>query len=158
MRQEATALVVPMWVGALLSLDGRAGCQEQRRSTESSLVTTGRRAGTDPSRRGEMAFLGSTNFSMEKHDGMVNTFPNSMTMQQDGEIPEERQAISAKREDELLTPEDVSGWFKVTLAWLYDHTTRSKPIVPHLRLGGHLRFRRPDLERWLDSQLQTSCA
>jgi hypothetical protein len=59
---------------------------------------------------------------------------------------------------DILTPEDVATWLQVTVKWLYDHTTRSKPIVPHLRLGGHLRFRRAVVETWLDSQLRTSYA
>lgn len=61
-------------------------------------------------------------------------------------------------EYDILTPEDVCAWLRVELKWLYDHTTRSKPIVPHLRLGGHLRFRRSIIETWLDGQLRTTCA
>ena len=60
--------------------------------------------------------------------------------------------------DRLLTPADVATWLQVSQKWLYDHTTRSAPIVPHLRLGGHLRFRRMDVEKWLDEQLETACA
>jgi hypothetical protein len=59
---------------------------------------------------------------------------------------------------DILTPHDVALWLRVSVKWLYDHTTRSKPIVPHLRLGGHLRFRRAVVEKWLDSQIETSCA
>ena len=59
---------------------------------------------------------------------------------------------------DILTPEDVASWLQVTVKWLYDHTTRSKPIVPHLRLGGHLRFRRAIVDQWLDSQLRISSA
>ena len=59
---------------------------------------------------------------------------------------------------DILTPEDVASWLQVKVKWLYDHTTRSKPIVPHLRLGGHLRFRRAIVDQWLDSQLRISSA
>jgi excisionase family DNA binding protein len=59
---------------------------------------------------------------------------------------------------DILTPEDVASWLQVSKKWLYDHTSRCTPIVPHLRLGGHLRFRRSDIERWLDSCLEGSCA
>jgi hypothetical protein len=65
---------------------------------------------------------------------------------------------TAPEDYDIMTPEDVCGWLHVKVAWLYDHTSRSKPIVPHFRLGGHIRFRRSTLEKWLDSQLQTSCA
>ncbi len=53
---------------------------------------------------------------------------------------------------DILTPEDVAEWLHVSVKWLYDHTSRCKPIVPHVRLGGHLRFRRAAIESWLDSQ------
>jgi excisionase family DNA binding protein len=59
---------------------------------------------------------------------------------------------------DILTPDDVARWLRVSLKWLYDHTTRSQPIVPHIRLGGHLRFRRAAIEKWLESQSKTSCA
>jgi hypothetical protein len=59
---------------------------------------------------------------------------------------------------DVMTPEAVATWLHVSVKWLYDHCSRSKPIVPHLRLGGHIRFRRVDIERWLDSRLQGACA
>lgn len=60
--------------------------------------------------------------------------------------------------NELLTPDDVAAWLKVSVKWVYDHTSRCTPKMPHLRLGGHLRFRRLDVERWLDSQQRAACA
>jgi predicted DNA-binding transcriptional regulator AlpA len=72
--------------------------------------------------------------------------------------PQRHDTTTYASRPEILTPEDVAGWLQVKVTWLYDHTTRSNPIVPHLRLGGHLRFRKADVEQWLDSQLKTSCA
>lgn len=58
--------------------------------------------------------------------------------------------------EKLLTPRDVAVWLCVSPKWLYDHISRSEPKVPHLRLGGHIRFRRADVETFLDSQIQGS--
>jgi excisionase family DNA binding protein len=62
--------------------------------------------------------------------------------------------MSPSSTSDILTPDDVAAWLRVSVKWLYDHTSRSKPIVPHLKLGGHLRFRRGDVERWLDEQVR----
>lgn len=51
-----------------------------------------------------------------------------------------------------LTPIDVARWFGVSPAWVRDHATRSEPRLPVKRLGKLLRFRREDLERFLDEQ------
>jgi predicted DNA-binding transcriptional regulator AlpA len=58
---------------------------------------------------------------------------------------------------DILTPEAVAAWLHVSVKWLYDHTSRCKPTVPHVRLGGHLRFRRTAIENWLDLQ-ESACA
>jgi excisionase family DNA binding protein len=56
---------------------------------------------------------------------------------------------------DILTPKEVASWLKVSTAWLYDHTTRSQPIIPHIRMGGHVRFIRGELQRWLIEQQTT---
>lgn len=67
-------------------------------------------------------------------------------------------AKSGPPANDILTPNDVANWLQVSLKWLYDHTSRSTPIVPHVRLGGHLRFRRAHIENWLEAQAQGSTA
>jgi excisionase family DNA binding protein len=53
--------------------------------------------------------------------------------------------------DQLLTVDDVSAWFQVTKGWVYDEVEARR--LPHLRLGRkHLRFRRPQLEQYLDTR------
>lgn len=56
---------------------------------------------------------------------------------------------------DILTPKEVAAWLKVSTAWLYDHTTRSQPIIPHVRMGGHVRFIRGAVQRWLIEQQTT---
>lgn len=58
--------------------------------------------------------------------------------------------------EKLLTPQEVAQWVGVSISWVYDHTKRADPILPHLRLGGTLRFRRSDIEAWLASQVRAA--
>lgn len=49
---------------------------------------------------------------------------------------------------ELLTVADVCTLFQVTKDWVYDEVEAGR--LPYVRLGRkHLRFRRPDLARFL---------
>jgi hypothetical protein len=55
--------------------------------------------------------------------------------------------------DKLLTPQEVCQWMDVKMNWLKDHTTRSQPIVPHIRMGKVIRFRRTDIAEFIERQL-----
>jgi excisionase family DNA binding protein len=57
---------------------------------------------------------------------------------------------------DVMTPREVAAWLKVSVAWIYDHTTRSEPIIPHVRMGGHVRFIRGVVQRWLIDQQTTA--
>jgi len=50
----------------------------------------------------------------------------------------------------LLTVADVAVWLGVSKAWVYDHTTRKRPLLPCIRLGEMTRFRREDLEKFIE--------
>ena len=55
--------------------------------------------------------------------------------------------------EELLTPKEVAKILKVPISWVYERTrTRQLPIK---KLGRHVRIRRDDLERWIDSECGT---
>ena len=47
----------------------------------------------------------------------------------------------------LLTVADVAKWLQVSRSWVY-HRAESGEL-PCLRFGGHLRFKREEIERWL---------
>ncbi len=51
--------------------------------------------------------------------------------------------------DRLLTIDDIARWFGVSRAWVYDHTTRKRPLLPCIRLGEMTRFRRSDVESFI---------
>lgn len=68
-----------------------------------------------------------------------------------GELPVGR-AIAYR----LLTISDIAEWLGVSKAWVYDHTTRKKPMLPCVRLGEMTRFRPQDIEKFIQEHLQFS--
>jgi Helix-turn-helix domain len=53
--------------------------------------------------------------------------------------------------EELLTPEDVATWLKVKPAWVRAHANGNrKPELPSLKMGAYRRFRRQDIQRFLE--------
>jgi excisionase family DNA binding protein len=48
----------------------------------------------------------------------------------------------------LLTVKNMSAWFQVKPATVYGWVAEGK--IPALRLGGLIRFRRDDIEAWLE--------
>jgi len=57
------------------------------------------------------------------------------------------------RETTLMTVAEVARMLKVSEGWVRDHATRRQPLLPVVRLGRLLRFRRCDIEEFL--RLQT---
>jgi excisionase family DNA binding protein len=51
--------------------------------------------------------------------------------------------------ERLLTISDVAEWLGVSKGWVYDHTTRKLPRLPAIRLGEMTRFRRQDIEKFI---------
>lgn len=58
-------------------------------------------------------------------------------------------------EDEYLTDEQVCGILHVNKQWLRDHTTRVKPILPHIRLGRKIVYPRRALYEWMNTRVET---
>jgi excisionase family DNA binding protein len=52
--------------------------------------------------------------------------------------------------DALLKPEEVAALLRKSRSWVYAACERGE--VPHVRIGRDLRFRRADLDRWLDGK------
>ena len=62
----------------------------------------------------------------------------------------------ARQGDRLLTIDEVSAWLGVSKAWVYDHTTRKKPYLPCVRLGEITRFRRAEIERFIQEHAKSN--
>lgn len=62
---------------------------------------------------------------------------------------EQKSLISEPRDDRLLSVDDVATYLGVPVKTLYQW--RHKGIGPRgLRVGRHLRYRRKDIDFWLD--------
>jgi excisionase family DNA binding protein len=54
---------------------------------------------------------------------------------------------------DFLTVTEVAALLRVPLSWIYARTFRGAASpLPCIRVGRLLRFRRADLEKWLDDQ------
>lgn len=53
--------------------------------------------------------------------------------------------------DDLMTIEQLAELLGVKVSWIYAQTSAKK--IPFLKLGGRLRFRRADVERWIEGQV-----
>jgi predicted DNA-binding transcriptional regulator AlpA len=49
----------------------------------------------------------------------------------------------------LLTPKQVANRLQVSVAWVRDHSTRTYPRLPVVRVGGLLRYHSDDIDRWI---------
>jgi len=55
----------------------------------------------------------------------------------------------------LLTVHEVATWLRMSASWVHKHCNRERrPYLPSIKLGGALRFRRQDIEKWLDERLR----
>ena len=62
----------------------------------------------------------------------------------------------------LLTPDELARELVVSKAWIRDHVSgRRQPLLPHIRLGGQrgqIRFRRRDIDEFLEANLRNYAA
>ena len=57
----------------------------------------------------------------------------------------------------LLTAEDVAKRLNVSTDWVWDHSSRKKPLLPVIRMGdGTLRYRASGIESFIDEHEQLS--
>src|SRR5579875_2573766 len=53
----------------------------------------------------------------------------------------------------LLTAEDVARRLNVSTDWVWDHSSRKKPLLPVIRMGdGALRYRASGIEAFIDER------
>lgn len=68
------------------------------------------------------------------------------TGDQAGGQPEPKSSAS----DALWDVAGVAAFLSIPIASIYKMTARKAAVrIPHIRIGGHLRFRRSDVEQWL---------
>lgn len=54
------------------------------------------------------------------------------------------------RPERLLTISEVAEWLGVSKGWVYDHVTRKQPSLPCIKIGELTRFRRADIEKFIE--------
>ena len=52
--------------------------------------------------------------------------------------------------EQLLTPKQLSGILQVSPSTVYQWTHTG--FIPHIKLGGNVRFRPSDVEKWLNKR------
>ena len=56
--------------------------------------------------------------------------------------------------ERLLTIAEVAQWLGVSKAWVYDHVTRKRPLLPCVRFGKMTRFRRKEIEGFIEAHIK----
>jgi predicted DNA-binding transcriptional regulator AlpA len=57
--------------------------------------------------------------------------------------------------EKLLHPRQVAEWLGVSPAWVLDHASgRRRPCLPSVKLGKAVRFRREDVEQFIQDCLR----
>jgi excisionase family DNA binding protein len=52
--------------------------------------------------------------------------------------------------ERLLGPKEVAQWLGVSSGWVLDHASgRRRPMLPSVKLGKAVRFRREDVEAFI---------
>jgi hypothetical protein len=70
-------------------------------------------------------------------------------MEHDGESSRQS-PLAVVGNERLLTVGDVAELLCVSAAWVRDHSTRRNPRLPVIRMGSLLRYRRRDIEQFVD--------
>ncbi len=64
---------------------------------------------------------------------------------------------SVPQVEALLTAEDVAKRLNVSTDWVWDHSSRKKPLLPVIRMGdGTLRYRPSGIEAFIDERERVS--
>jgi predicted DNA-binding transcriptional regulator AlpA len=50
-----------------------------------------------------------------------------------------------------LSADDVSKLLNVSPAWVRSHVTNRRPLLPHIRIDGVVRFKESEIEAFLES-------
>jgi predicted DNA-binding transcriptional regulator AlpA len=87
---------------------------------------------------------------------------NSSLQPADAMDPERKppQRVSGRMplsEDPLLTVDDVARRLNVSKDWVWDHSSRKRPLLPVIRMGdGALRYRSSGIEAFIDERERMS--
>jgi len=53
-------------------------------------------------------------------------------------------------QDAILTPDQLAHYLHVAKQWVYERVSRGE--IPYFKAGKHLRFRKFEIDRWIEGQ------
>jgi excisionase family DNA binding protein len=63
--------------------------------------------------------------------------------------------MSLAESERLLSPRQLASYLNVSVATVYDWRHR-RCGPPGFRIGKHVRYRRSDVDRWIEEQIETT--
>lgn len=96
-----------------------------------------------------------------EHKPVISSVPPSSRMQSlvnsDPQYEARKPPKRATEFEPLLTAEDVAKRLNVSTDWVWDHSSRKKPLLPVIRMGdGTLRYRASGIELFIDEHERLS--
>jgi len=68
-----------------------------------------------------------------------------------GLIHSDQHDKNEQKKERLLTAGEVAEWLRVQHSWIHAHATgRRRPHLPSIKLGGSLRFRESDIQKFIE--------
>jgi excisionase family DNA binding protein len=80
------------------------------------------------------------------------TFPQELAAEIADKVCEKLKPISSvsdKQDDDIFDVKSLSQYLKVSTQWIYERTHLKE--IPHIKKQGLLRFRKREIDKWLDS-------
>ena len=88
---------------------------------------------------------------MRNESGLLEERREAPRAARPGDRPGDRTGTTWRLADgSLWDIADVSAYLQVPVSSIYKMTARKAPVrIPHIRIGGKLRFRQSDVDQWL---------
>lgn len=88
---------------------------------------------------------------MRNEPGLISETRDSPRAARPGDRPEDRTGANPRAGNgSLWDIADVSAYLQIPVSSIYKMTARKAAVrIPHIRIGGTLRFRQSDVDRWL---------
>ena len=88
---------------------------------------------------------------MRNESGLLEGRREAPRAARPGDRPGDRTGPNRRLADRSLWDvADVSAYLQVPVSSIYKMTARKAPVrIPHIRIGGTLRFRQSDIDQWL---------
>ena len=87
---------------------------------------------------------------MQNRSGLIGEKREAPRAARPGDRPGDRTGATRRIGDSLWDIADVSEYLQVPVSSIYKMTARKAPVqIPHIRIGGTLRFRQSDVDQWL---------